>query len=213
VCCSSGELGGDSDAPSELVSERTGTVFVIEDKSLKDKSLEELQMELGDGVLACEKGLWGKVVVRVNGETTALATRLLNEPAYPLHRKDRKVYPMYNLRPYGSRGWPTFERSASSIVLAHLTQCRQRGGALSDKLKQAEASGPKLINIDVIDALHVVEVAHSRRSSFSVSARSCCAIPSGSFSPGAPTGSRLSSCSPTLRTRSRSSLIRSAPSN
>jgi hypothetical protein len=161
VCCSSGELGGDSDAPSELVSERTGTVFVIEDKSLKDKSLEELQMELGDGVLACEKGLWGKVVVRVNGETTALATRLLNEPAYPLHRKDRKVYPMYNLRPYGSRGWPTFERSASSIVLAHLTQCRQRGGALSDKLKQAEASGPKLINIDVIDALHVVEVAQS----------------------------------------------------
>jgi hypothetical protein len=30
-------------APSELVSERTGTVFVVQDKSLEDKSLEEPQ--------------------------------------------------------------------------------------------------------------------------------------------------------------------------
>ena len=69
-------------APSELVSERTGTVFVVQDKSLMDKSLEELQKELGNGVLACEKGSFGKkVVVRVDGETAARAARLLNAGA------------------------------------------------------------------------------------------------------------------------------------
>ena len=163
-----GKLGSDDDAPRELVSERTGTVFVIEDKSLKDKSLEELQMELGDGVLACEKGSWGKVVVRVDGEMAVRAAHLLKEGGYPLRRKDRKVYPMYNLRPYGSRGWPTFETSAASIVLAHLTQVQRRswrGEELSDELKQrlasVEASGPKLINIDVIDVPFVVTVAQS----------------------------------------------------
>ncbi|KOO53741.1 ctr1-like protein kinase, partial [Chrysochromulina tobinii] len=46
-----GELGSDIDAPSELVSERTGTVFVMRTNT----SLEELRKELGDRVLACEK--------------------------------------------------------------------------------------------------------------------------------------------------------------
>jgi hypothetical protein len=154
-------------APSELVSKHTGTVFVVslrfvvEDKSLEDKSLEELQKLLGDGVLACEKGSWGKVVVRVDGEAAARDARSLKEGAYPLRRKDRKVYPMYNLRPYGSRGWPTFETSAASIMLAHLTQCKQRGLALPPRVAQAVESGPKLINIDVIGASRVVEVAQS----------------------------------------------------
>jgi hypothetical protein len=155
-----GKLGHDV-APSELVSERTGTVFVIEDKSLKDKSLEELQKELGDGLLACEKGSWGKVVVRVDDKTVARAARSLNERGYPLRRNDRKVYPMYNLRPYRSRGWPTFETSAASIVLAHLTQLKRRGEELSDVLKHAEASSLKFINIDLIDAPREVVVVQS----------------------------------------------------
>jgi hypothetical protein len=171
-----GELGHD-DAPKELVSERTGTVFVVEDKSLEDKSLEELQQLLGDGVLACEKGSWGKVVVRILGERSARAVRSLNERGYPLQtsaatcfvaritcgarslgRKDRKVYPLYNLRPYGSRGWPTFETSAASMVLAHLTQRKRQGKELPDKLKQAEEGSPKLMNID-LEASKVLEVA------------------------------------------------------
>ncbi|KOO26862.1 map3k delta-1 protein kinase [Chrysochromulina tobinii] len=155
-----GMLGHDG-APSELVSERTGTVFVIEDKSLKDMSLEELQMELGDGVLAWEKGSWDKVVVRVDDETAARAARSLNERGYPLRRKDRKVKSMYNLRPYDSRGWPTFERSAASIVLAHVTQRKRLGEKLSEELKQAEASSLKLINIDVTGAPREVVVAQS----------------------------------------------------
>jgi hypothetical protein len=61
---------------------------------------------------------------------------------------------MYNLRPYGSRGWPTFETSAASIVLAHHTQ-------RTPPVAQAEESGPKLINIDLIDAPRVVEVVQS----------------------------------------------------
>ena len=64
---------------------------------------------------------------------------------------------MYNLRPYGSRGWPTFETSAASIMLAHLTQNK----ALPPLIAQAEASSPKLINIDVIGAPHEVVVAQS----------------------------------------------------
>jgi hypothetical protein len=68
---------------------------------------------------------------------------------------------MYNLRPYRSRGWPTFETSAASIMLAHLTKRKRRGLALSDELKQAEESGPKLINIDVTRDPRVVEVAQS----------------------------------------------------
>jgi hypothetical protein len=156
--------------PSELVSEQTGTVFVVSHKALKDKSLEEparrrwleeLLEELGDGVLAWEKGPWGAVVVRVDGETAARAVRSLKEGGYPLRRKDRVVYPMYNLRPYGSRGWPTFETSAASIMLAHLTQCKRRGLALPPLIAQAEESGPKLINIDVIGASRVVDVAQS----------------------------------------------------
>jgi len=71
------------------------------------------------------------------------------------------VYPMYNLRPYGSRGWPTFETSAASIVLAHLRQLKRRGEELSDVLKQAEASSLKFINIDLIDAPREVVVAQS----------------------------------------------------
>ena len=213
-----GKLGHDG-APSELVSERTGTVFILElqklqkleklEKSFKElqktlqidlggksleelrkelqevlqmnlggKSLEELQealrkelsleelqkslrKELGDGVLACEKGSWGKVVMRVDDETAARAARSLNEGGYPLRRKDRKVYPMYNLRPYGSRGWPTFETSAASIVLAHLRQLKRRKKALPPLIAQAEASSPKLINIDVIGAPIVMVVAQS----------------------------------------------------
>eukprot|EP00900_Chrysochromulina_parva_P017517 jgi/Chrpa1/25767/Chrysochromulina_OHIO_Genome00027017-RA len=154
-----GELGSDDGAPSELVSERTGTVFVIEDKSLKDKSLEELRKELGDGVLACEKRSWGKVVVRVDDKTVARAARSLNERGYPLRRNDRKVYPMYNLRPYGSRGWPTFETSAASIVLAHLRQLKQRKKALPPLFAQAEVSSLKFVNIDLIDAPREVVVA------------------------------------------------------
>ena len=173
-----GKLGHDV-VPSELVSERTGTVFVVQDdESLKEMSLEELQKLLGNSVLACEKkGSTGVVVVRVLGERAARAVRSKNERGYPLQtsaatrfvaritcyarslrRKDRVVYPMYNLRPYGSRGWPTFEASAASIVLAHLKKREQRGLELSDELKQAEASGSKLINIDVIGAPRVVEV-------------------------------------------------------
>ena len=147
-----GKLGQEV-APDELVSERTGTVFVVR----TDMSLEELRQELGDCMLACEKKGWGEVVVRVDGETAARAARSLNEGGYPLRRKDRVVYPMYNLRPYSSRGWPTFETSATSIMLAHLTQVQQRfqrGEELSDKLKQLlaslEGSGPKLINIDLV---------------------------------------------------------------
>ncbi|KOO30598.1 hypothetical protein Ctob_007908, partial [Chrysochromulina tobinii] len=161
-----GMLGHDG-APSELVSERTGTVFVVSlrDESLEEPArrrwLEELHEELGDGVLAWEKGPWDAVVVRVDDETAARAVRSLEEGGYSLRRKDRKVLPMYNLRPYRSRGWPTFETSAASIMLAHLTQRKRRGLALSDELKQAEKSGPKLINIDVIGAPRVVEVLQS----------------------------------------------------
>ena len=36
-------------------------------------------------------------------------------------------------------------------MLTHVTQLKQRGEKLSDELEKAEASGPKLINIDVID--------------------------------------------------------------
>ena len=115
-----------------------------------------------DGVLACEKkGSAGVLVVRVLGEKAARSVRSLNEGGYPLRRKDRKVDPMYNLRPYRSRGWPTFETSAASIMLAHLTQCKRRGLALPPHVAKAEESGPKLINIDVIGASRVVEVAQS----------------------------------------------------
>jgi hypothetical protein len=183
-------------ARDELVSARTGTVFVVEvEKELGDKSLDELQKVLqeelqkeisdelleepGDGVLACEKkGSAGVVVVRVLGERVARAVRSLNERGYPLRRKDRVVYPMYNLRPYGSRGWPTLEMSAASMVLAHITQHKRRGGAqyllfslfgvrwdLPPPVAQAEASGPKrhakLINIDVIGAPREVVVTQS----------------------------------------------------
>jgi hypothetical protein len=69
---------------------------------------------------------------------------------------------MYNLRPYGSRGWPTFETSAASIVLAHLTKRKRRGQELPPRVAQAEESGPKkLINIDVNGAPRVVEVVQS----------------------------------------------------
>ena len=68
---------------------------------------------------------------------------------------------MYNLRPYDSRGWPTFETSAASIVLAHLTQLKRRAGALPPLVAQAEASGPKLINIDIIGNPREVVVAQS----------------------------------------------------
>jgi hypothetical protein len=152
-----GELGSDDDAPSELVSERTGTVFVVR----TNMSLEELWKELGDRVLACEKKGWGEVVVRIYDQRAARAVRSLNERGYPLRRKDRVVYPMYNLRPYGSRGWPTFETSAASIVLAHFRQLKRRGEELSDVLKQAEASSLKFINIDLIDAPREVVVAQS----------------------------------------------------
>jgi hypothetical protein len=126
-------------------------------KELGDKSLEELQKalqkELGDGgVLACEKkGSAGVVVVRVLGEKAARAARSPNEGGYPLRRKDRVVYPMRNLRPYGSCGWPTFETAVASIVLAHLTQHKRGDGALPPAVAQAEKSIPKLINIDTID--------------------------------------------------------------
>jgi hypothetical protein len=156
-----GELGSDDGAPDELVSERTGTVFFMEDKSLEDKSLEELQEELGDGVLACEKGLRGKVVVRVDGVRAARAVRSLNKGGYPLRRKDRVIYPMYNLLPYGSRGWPVFETSAASIVVAYVTQRKRQGKPLPPLIARAEASSPKLINIDVVGAPRVVEVKQS----------------------------------------------------
>jgi hypothetical protein len=117
---------------------------------------------LGNSVLACEKkGSTGVVVVRVDGETAARAARSRKEGGYPLRRKDRVVYPMYNLRPYRSRGWPTFETSAASIMLAHLTKREQRGLALPPRVAQAEESCSKLINIDVIGAPRVVEVAQS----------------------------------------------------
>jgi hypothetical protein len=172
-----GKLGHDG-APSELVSERMGTVFVVQDESLKDKSLEELQKLLGNSVLACEKKGSTGVVVRVLGERAARAVRSKNERGYPLQtsaatrfvaritcyarslrRKDRVVNPMYNVRPYRSRGWPTFETSAASIVLAHLKKLKRLPKkALTDKQKQLLDCGPKLINIDVIGAPRVVEV-------------------------------------------------------
>jgi hypothetical protein len=155
-----GELGKEV-APDELVSEHTGTVFVVR----TDMSLEELREELGDCVLACEKKGRGEVVVRVLGERAARAARSQGERGcergYPLHRKDRVVYPMYNLRPYGSRGWPTFETSAASMVLAHLTERKRRGGAVPPHVAQAEASSLKFINIDIIGARGEVVVAQS----------------------------------------------------
>ena len=99
--------------------------------------------------------------MRVYGETAARAARSLNERGYPLRRKDRVVYPMYNLRPYGSRGWPTFETTAASIVVAHLTQLTVRLEPIPDLVAKAEKSGQKLINIDMTDALHVVEAKQS----------------------------------------------------
>jgi hypothetical protein len=75
-----GMLGHDG-GPSELVSEHTGTVFVVSlrDMSLEEPArrrwLEELHEELGDGVLAWEKGPWGAVVVRVDGEGSCALTR------------------------------------------------------------------------------------------------------------------------------------------
>jgi hypothetical protein len=152
-----GELGSDDGAPSELVSERTGTVFVVR----TDTSLEELRKELGDGVLAWEKKGWGEFVVRVAGETAARAVRSLNERGYPLRRKDRVVHPMYNLRPYGSRGWPVFDTAVASIVVAYVTQHKRQGKPLPDLVARAEASSPKLINIDVIGNPRVVEVKQS----------------------------------------------------
>jgi len=151
-----GELGKEV-APDELVSARTGTVFVVR----TNMSLEELREELGDDLLACEKKGWGEAVVRVLGERAARAAHSLNERGYPLRRKDRVVYPMYSLRPYGSRGWPTFETSAASMVLAHLTQRKRRGGALPPLIAQAEASSLKFINIDVIDKPRELEVAQT----------------------------------------------------
>jgi hypothetical protein len=68
---------------------------------------------------------------------------------------------MYNLRPYGSRGWPTFETSAASMVLAHLTERKRRGGAVPPHVAQAEASSLKFINIDIIGARGEVVVAQS----------------------------------------------------
>ena len=100
-------------------------------------------------------------MVRVDGETAARAARSLNEGGYPLRRKDRVVYPMYNLRPYGSRGWPAFETAAASLVVAHLTQRKQQGKPLPPLIARAEASSPKLINIDVVGAPREVEVAQS----------------------------------------------------
>jgi len=97
----------------------------------------------------------------VDGERAARAARSQDEGGYPLRRKDRVVYPMYNLRPYRSRGWPTFETTAASIVLAHLTQLKQRGEALPDLVAQAEKSVPKLINIDLIGVRKEVEVNQS----------------------------------------------------
>jgi hypothetical protein len=153
-----GELGSDDDAPSELVSESTGTIFVVR----TNMSLEELWKKLGDRVLACEKkGRGGEVVVRIYDKRAARAARSLNERGYPLRRKDRVVYPMYNLRPYGSRGWPTFETSAASIVLAHLTQLKRQRKALPPLIAQAEASSWKFINIDVNGAPREVVVALS----------------------------------------------------
>ncbi len=96
--------------------------------------------------------------MRVDGETAARAARSRKEGGYPLRRKDRVVYPMYNLRPYGERGWPTFETSAASIMLAHLTKRKRRGLALPPRVAQAEESCKKLINIDVIGAPREVEV-------------------------------------------------------
>jgi hypothetical protein len=140
---------------------------------------DELLEEPGAGMVACEKkGSTGVVVVRVLGERAARAVRSLNERGYPLRRKDRVVYPMYNLRTYGSCGWPTFEMSAASMVLAHIMQHKRRGGAqsllfsllgmrrdLPPPVAQAEASGPKrhakLINIDVIGAPREVVVTQS----------------------------------------------------
>ena len=151
-----GKLDHDG-APSELVSERTGTVFVVRTNT----SLEELRKELGDGVLAWEKKGWGEFVVRVAGETAARAVRSLNERGYPLRRKDRVVYPMYNLRPYRSRGWPVFDTAVASIVVAYVTQHKRQGKPLPDLVARAEASSPKFINIDVIGAPRVVEVTQS----------------------------------------------------
>lgn len=152
-----GELGDDV-APGELVSDRTGTVFVVRN----DEPLEELQKELGDCVLACENSTSaGVAVVRVDGARAAHAARSLNEGSYLLCRKDRVVYPMYNFRPYGSRGWPIFETAAASIVQAHLEQRKRRGRTLPPLIAQAEESGPKLININLIGAPHEVIVVQS----------------------------------------------------
>jgi hypothetical protein len=87
---------------------------------------------------------------------------------------------MYNLRPYGSRGWPTFETSAASIVLAHLTQHKRGNGALPPAVAQAEKSSPKLINIDTIDRK---VVAQSPERLLRECEKGLCAFPFGRWRP------------------------------
>jgi hypothetical protein len=66
-----------------------------------------------------------------------------------------------DLRPYGSRGWCVFETSAASLVVAYVTQRKLQGKPLPPLILRAEASSPKLINIDVIGAQREIVVAQS----------------------------------------------------
>ena len=160
-----GDLGKEL-APSELISKTTGTVFIV--RSTEEKLLQELDGK--QDVLAYQRGLWGAVVVRVHGESVAKAARWLKETRYPLQsawcaRNKRVVYPMYNVRPYFSRGWPTFETAAAKIVLAHINQRKRlrpkRLPELPPHIMEAEESGLKLVNINTANALEPVDVKQS----------------------------------------------------
>ena len=156
--------------PEELTSERTGTVFIVQIPGAGGSSTTspaalryntfKSKLLANTDVLACsEKATAGQLVVRILGAQAARAARekvdgppmqtdalRLALPSLHSSRPRPIVYPMYNLRPYNSRGWPTFETAAASMVLAHIVVLPSNN--LPEHVKQAEDSAPKLVNID-----------------------------------------------------------------
>ena len=64
------------------------------------------------------------------------------------------VFPVYNARPYTSRGWPIFETSSAKMVLAHIAaqaRAKDKGKQLSyqvERIIELEKDTHKLVNID-----------------------------------------------------------------